>query len=74
VLVAHPVDMEQNENQGTPHRSFRRLIKQAFCSLLTCRNCKCHEQHQKIIALLEELHAKIEIMAREMARQSKQGK
>jgi hypothetical protein len=66
--------MDKNQNQGTPHRSFMRLIKQAFASLIKRQDCNCQEYCQQIIAKLEELHALIEIMAREMARQSKQGK
>lgn len=54
-------------------RSVRRFIKQLLASFIKRQSLDCHEELAKIIEMLREIEASIDIIAREIARQSKQG-
>lgn len=55
-------------------RSVRRFIKQLFGSFMKRQSFDCREELAKIIEMLREIEASIDIIAREIARQAKQGK
>jgi hypothetical protein len=66
------------EKLNTPtvqsHRSFRRFIRKMFASLLKRQNCESQNNFQAtVLEKLQDIGDSIEIMAREMARQSKRG-
>ena len=52
------------------HRSFRRSVRKLFASLMKRQSCSCLAETQTIIEMLREIEQTLEIMAREMARQS----
>jgi len=57
-------------NNTAQKRSFRRLVRQSFSSLLKRQNCNCQEQMFEKLQNIQDL---IEIIAREIARQVKRG-
>lgn len=64
--------MKKADNKAQK-RSIRRVIKQLFNSLIKRQSLDCQEELAKIIEMLREIEAAIDIIAREIARQSKQG-
>lgn len=64
--------MKTINHASKEHRSFRRSVRKFFDSWLKRQNCSCQAETQTIIAMLQEIEASIEIIAREMARQIKQ--
>jgi len=52
-------------------RSFRRWVKQRFSSWLKRQNGERVEEFEKIFGILKEIEDSIEIIAREIARQTK---
>jgi len=60
--------MKKTNNKAKRHRSFRRLVRQWFSSLLKRHDYICHGEVQKVIGMLREIDESIEIIAREIAR------
>ena len=59
-------------HQGGPPRSFRRFVRKVFASLIKRQSCDGkHEIHTVVLDKLQDIADSIEIIAREMARQSK---
>lgn len=63
-----------NTSAVPQHRSFRSLVKQWFASFIRHQHCNCLDEFQKVMEKLQEIEDLIDMIAREMARQSKQGK
>lgn len=62
----------KNANHGSKeHRAFRRLVRQLLARWTRQHNCTCHAQTRMILGLLQSIEGSIEIMARELGRQSK---
>jgi len=66
--------MKKIYNNAKPHRSFRRLVKEWFSSLLKRQNCKHHGEFETIIQMLQGIDDSIEIIAREIARWARSDK
>jgi hypothetical protein len=65
--------MENTHNKTKQNRSFRRLVRQFFTSWTKRQNCNCLDEIQKVIEMLREIEDSIEIIARQIARQARQG-
>lgn len=63
--------MKKTNHPSKEHQSFRRSVRKLFTSLLKRQGCACRTENQRILELLREIEASIEVMAREMARQAK---
>jgi hypothetical protein len=66
--------MKKTNNKAKRHRSFRRLVRQWFSSLLKRHDCNCHGEVQKVIGMLWEIDESIGIIAREIARWARSDK
>jgi hypothetical protein len=65
--------MKKIYNKAKQHRSFRRLVREWFSSLLKRQSCNHQAEFEKIIQMLQEIDDSIEIIAREIAWQIKSG-
>lgn len=63
--------MKKTNPASKEHRAFRRTVRQLLARWTRQHNCTCHAQTRTILGLLRSIEGSIEIMAREMARQSK---
>lgn len=63
--------MKTINHASKEHQSFRRSVRRFFDNWLKRQNCSCQTETQTIIAMLQEIEASIEIIAREIARQIK---
>ena len=65
---------KQNTSIVSQQRSFRRFVKQMFASLFKRQTCNHQAEFQKVLEKLQGIEDLIDIIAREIARQAKQGK
>jgi hypothetical protein len=52
------------------HRSFRRFVRRAFTNLIKRQNISDQVEFQKMVMMLRSIQDSIEIVAREMTRQT----
>ena len=62
------VYMKNIQNKIKPHRSFPRVVRQWFSSLMKRQHCNHVAEFETIIQLLHGIEDSIEIVAREIAR------
>jgi RNase P protein component len=61
--------MKNKTNAAQRNRSFRRLVRQWFSSLLKRQNGDYLKKFEKVMEKLQDIEDSIEIIAREIARQ-----
>ena len=61
--------MKNITNKAQRNRSFRRLVRQWFSSLLKRQNGDCQKNFEKVMGKLQDIEDQIEIFAREIYRQ-----
>jgi len=66
--------MKKIYNQAKANRSFRRVVRQWFSSLLKRQNGGHQRDFKKVMQKLYSIEGSIETMTQEIVRQTKQGK
>ena len=65
--------MKNKNNASTRNRSFRRLVKKWFSSLIKRQTGDYLKNFERVMGRLQDIEDSIEIIAREITRQVKRG-